>query len=65
VEANNTKPRPPVALVAGLKPDTDVKKALDQFRFGGPAQGKPTKSQSELTETPKRLILGGLKAKPK
>ncbi len=43
----------------------DVKKALEGFRFGGPAKAKPTKSQSELTETPKRLILGGLKAKPK
>ena len=53
------------ALVAGLKPAMDAKKALDEFRFGGPAQGKPTKSQSERTETPKRLILEGLRGKPK
>ena len=50
-------------FIAGCKPDTDLKAAVEAFRFSSdpkPDPKKPDEKPASLADTPRRLILGAL-----
>jgi len=49
------------SFIVSLKPDQDIKKLVGVFRFSDDTQTE----EDDLAETPRELILTGLKAKKK